>query len=119
MNPLVKKGIIIGLLVLIADQALKIWVKTHMYIGESSFLNWDWSFSWFQITFTENPGMAFGITTAALFLGLVPVFFVRFDMMVNVIMITVFSLISFGMLKYSLAGVSESVRNSQSNENAI
>ena len=67
----------------------------------------------------NNPGMAFGITTAALFLGLVPVFFVRFDMMVNVIMITVFSLISFGMLKYSLAGASESVRNSQSNENAI
>ena len=67
----------------------------------------------------NNPGMAFGITTAALFLGLVPVFFVRFDMMVNVILITVFSLISFGMLKYSLAGASESIRNSQSNENAI
>lgn len=60
MNPLVKKSLIIGLLVLIADQALKIWVKSHMYIGESSYLNWDWSFSWFQITFTENPGMAFG-----------------------------------------------------------
>ncbi len=60
MNPLVKKSLIIGLLVLIADQALKIWVKTHMYIGESSFLNWDWGISWFQLTFTENPGMAFG-----------------------------------------------------------
>jgi len=61
MNPLVKKGLIIGLLVLIADQALKIWVKTHMYLGESSFLNWDWGISWFQITFVENPGMAFGL----------------------------------------------------------
>ncbi|MBO7143175.1 MAG: lipoprotein signal peptidase [Bacteroidales bacterium] len=61
MNPLVKKSLIIGLLVLIADQALKIWVKSHMYLGESSFLNWDWSFSWFQITFVENPGMAFGL----------------------------------------------------------
>lgn len=60
MNPLVKKSLIIGLLVLIADQALKIWVKTHMYLGESSFINWDWSISWFQLSFTENPGMAFG-----------------------------------------------------------
>ncbi len=51
----------------------------------------------------RNPGIAFGITTAALFLGLVPVFFVRFEMMVNVILITIFSLISFGLLKYSLA----------------
>lgn len=61
MNPLIKKSILIGLLVIIADQALKIWVKTHMFIGESSFLNWDWSFSWFQLTFIENPGMAFGL----------------------------------------------------------
>ena len=61
MNPLIKKSILIGLLVIIADQALKIWVKTHMYIGESSYLNWDWSFSWFQLTFIENPGMAFGL----------------------------------------------------------
>lgn len=61
MNPLIKKSLLIGLLVIIADQALKIWVKTHMYIGESSFLNWDWSFSWFQLTFIENPGMAFGL----------------------------------------------------------
>ena len=61
MNPLIKKSLLIGLLVIIADQALKIWVKTHMYIGESSYLNWDWSFSWFQLTFIENPGMAFGL----------------------------------------------------------
>ena len=61
MNPLIKKSLLIGLLVIIADQALKIWVKTHMYIGESSFLNWDWNFSWFQLTFIENPGMAFGL----------------------------------------------------------
>ncbi len=46
--------------VIILDQALKIWVKTHMFIGESSATHWGWGFSWFQLTFTENPGMAFG-----------------------------------------------------------
>lgn len=61
MNSLVKKSLIIGLLIIIADQALKIWVKTHMYLGESSYLNWDSGFSWCQLSFTENPGMAFGL----------------------------------------------------------
>ncbi|MBP5368291.1 MAG: lipoprotein signal peptidase [Bacteroidales bacterium] len=61
MNPLIKKSILIGSLVVIADQVLKIWVKTHMFLGESSFVNWDWSISQFQLTFTENPGMAFGL----------------------------------------------------------
>ncbi len=47
-------------IVIVLDQALKIWVKTHMYIGESSAEHWDWGISWFQLMFTENPGMAFG-----------------------------------------------------------
>ena len=43
--------------ILIADQVTKVWVKTHMYLGESipvvgDLLKW---------TFTENPGMAFGL----------------------------------------------------------
>jgi len=53
-------SIITLLVVLILDQALKIWVKTHMFLAESSFTSWGWPFSWFQIAFTENPGMAFG-----------------------------------------------------------
>ncbi|MDR2470123.1 MAG: lipoprotein signal peptidase [Tannerella sp.] len=44
------------LLLLFLDQALKIWVKTHMQLHESIHI-----FSWFQIYFTENPGMAFGM----------------------------------------------------------
>lgn len=48
------------LLVLILDQTLKIWVKTHMLIGESSYTNWNWDIKWFQILFVENKGMAFG-----------------------------------------------------------
>jgi signal peptidase II len=49
-------GIII-ILTLIADQILKIWVKTHMQIGDSIpvFGNW------FQLYFVENEGMAFGM----------------------------------------------------------
>jgi len=49
-------AIAVVLLVLIADQALKIWVKTNMYLGQSFEIT-----SWFKIYFTENNGMAFGI----------------------------------------------------------
>ena len=47
----------IVLLILLADQALKIWVKTHMQIGESIPMLGDW----FKIYFVENEGMAFGM----------------------------------------------------------
>ncbi len=60
MKPLTKKSIIIAILVILADQILKIWVKTNMFIGESSFTHWDWPLHKFQLLFTENPGMAFG-----------------------------------------------------------
>ena len=43
------------LAVLIIDQALKIWVKTHFYLGESYEI-----FPWFQLAFIQNNGMAFG-----------------------------------------------------------
>lgn len=43
------------LAVIIADQALKIWVKTTFYYGESREI-----FSWFQLVFIQNNGMAFG-----------------------------------------------------------
>lgn len=52
------KVISIILLVLIVDQALKIWVKTNMMYGEEIPLIGDWS----MLHFVENPGMAFGIT---------------------------------------------------------
>lgn len=44
------------LLVLIADQTLKIWVKTHFYFGEDYEI-----FPWFHLKFIENNGMAFGL----------------------------------------------------------
>lgn len=51
-----KKPLLLVLLVLLADQALKIWVKTHMMLGEEIRIA-----DWFIIHFTENPGMAFGL----------------------------------------------------------
>ncbi len=61
MNRTVKVAlIIIG--VLIIDQALKIWIKTHMHLNEDSFDDWGWwTASWARIHFVENEGMAFGI----------------------------------------------------------
>lgn len=44
-------------LVLLADQWLKIWVKTHMYLSQEFPVFGDW----FYIHFTENKGMAFGM----------------------------------------------------------
>lgn len=42
--------------VLIVDQTVKIYVKTHFYLGEGVEV-----FPWFQIKFIENNGMAFGL----------------------------------------------------------
>lgn len=52
-----KKALFIILLVLISDQVLKFWVKTHLYIGEEINVIGNW----FIIHFTENNGMAFGL----------------------------------------------------------
>jgi len=51
------KAVITILLVLIADQALKFWIKTNMFLGQE-FKVFD---DWFIIHFTENEGMAFGL----------------------------------------------------------
>lgn len=50
------KSVIIVLVVVLADQVLKTWVKTHMYIGQGIKV----AGNWFLLEFTENNGMAFG-----------------------------------------------------------
>lgn len=47
---------IIILLIIIADQCLKIWVKTNFYLGEDMAIT-----DWFHLKFIENNGFAFGI----------------------------------------------------------
>ncbi len=49
--------IAVMVLVLIFDQVVKFWVKTHMSLGEEFLL---FGLPWARIHFVENPGMAFG-----------------------------------------------------------
>jgi signal peptidase II len=56
MGKLEKSVLIISLIILL-DQALKIWVKTHMILGQQFCVIGHW----FYIHFTENNGMAFGL----------------------------------------------------------
>ncbi len=63
MHSFLKKPFVIVLLVLMADQALKIWVKTHMMLGQEYKIIGDW----FIIHFIENNGMAFGMELAGKF----------------------------------------------------
>jgi signal peptidase II len=52
-----KKAILFILLILIADQVLKIWVKTHMLVGQEITIFGNWG----RLHFIENNGMAFGM----------------------------------------------------------
>lgn len=68
----------IGLIILI-DQLVKIYVKTHFFLGESVEV-----FSWFHIRFVENNGMAFGIEVF------------------NKIFLTLFRIVAVGFIGYYL-----------------
>ena len=58
-----KKSILLILLIIILDQALKIWVKTNMVLGQEYHILGNW----FIIHFIENNGMAFGMEIAGKF----------------------------------------------------
>lgn len=61
------KLIAVILVVLLIDQGLKIWVKTHLhYYGGFDIMG----LSWAKIHFIENEGMAFGITFGNKCLGI-------------------------------------------------
>ena len=60
MNPILKRSALVVAAIIVIDQVVKIWVKTHMFLGESSYINWDFGVRQAQLLFTENPGMAFG-----------------------------------------------------------
>ena len=50
-----KKAILLILFILLIDQISKIYIKTHFTLSERYIV-----FSWFQIAFVENDGMAWG-----------------------------------------------------------
>jgi signal peptidase II len=54
----VKKAALIIFLVLLVDQVIKIWIKTHMFEGQEFHLAGNWAI----IHFVENEGMAFGMS---------------------------------------------------------
>lgn len=49
-------AVIIVIAILLVDQIIKIWVKTHMHLHECIAIT-----DWFKICFIENKGMAFGM----------------------------------------------------------
>ncbi len=61
------KLLILGIILVVIDQVIKIVVKTNMQIGQHIYVIGNW----FQILFIENEGMAFGMK----FGGAVPAFF--------------------------------------------
>jgi signal peptidase II len=52
-----KKSILLIILILVADQIFKLWVKTHMVLGEEIHIFGKWGI----LHFVENNGMAFGM----------------------------------------------------------
>lgn len=52
-----KRPLIIIFLVLLIDQLIKIYIKTHFFLGEEVHV----AGNWFIIHFTENNGMAYGM----------------------------------------------------------
>src|SRR5210317_588035 len=57
MKSITIKSALIIFIILLIDQAFKIWIKTHMILGQEYKILGDW----FIIHFTENNGMAFGM----------------------------------------------------------
>lgn len=54
-----KKPLLLILIILLIDQAIKIYIKTHFYLSEEVRV---FGLSWFRIHFIENEGMAFGMS---------------------------------------------------------
>ena len=76
-----KQLLILGTLLVIVDQVIKILVKTNMSIGESIHVFGDW----FQIFYIENEGMAFGM---------------KFGGAVGKFLLSLFRSVFFGLLVY-------------------
>ncbi|WGH27796.1 MAG: signal peptidase II [Candidatus Bostrichicola ureolyticus] len=50
-----KKFVLITLIIILIDQSLKIYIKTHLQLGDSIYI-----FPFFKFYFIENPGIAYG-----------------------------------------------------------
>jgi len=88
-----KKISILVLLVLLADQISKIWIKTHMTLGQSFSVIGEW----FRIYFIENNGMAFGM---------------QFGGLAGKLFLTLFRLVLAGFIIYYLNKLIKKKRDS-------
>jgi signal peptidase II len=57
------KFFIISILIIIADQTLKLWVHHNMFLGEERIVVDDW----FRLLYVLNPGFAYGMKIDALY----------------------------------------------------
>ncbi len=53
-----RSALVLIIAILVIDQVLKIWIKTHMQIGQEFMVLGHW----FRIHFIENEGMAYGLS---------------------------------------------------------
>lgn len=53
-----RNGLLLALLIIFIDQALKIYIKTHFYLGEEHQIIR--GINWMRLHFIENEGMAYG-----------------------------------------------------------
>lgn len=74
--------------ILIIDQIIKIWVKTHMSLGEAIHVT-----DWFYIEFIENNGMAYGMT------------------FINKLVLSLFRMVAIGLISVFLYKVIRSGRS--------
>ena len=82
-----KKLLILGVILVVIDQVIKILVKTNMQIGE----HFNVIGNWFQIFFIENEGMAFGM---------------KFGGMAGKFCLSLFRIILFGLLFWWISSLS-------------
>ena len=80
------KLLLLGLLLVVIDQVIKILVKTNMSIGE----HFNVIGNWFQIYFIENEGMAFGM---------------KFGGQTGKFLLSLFRIVLFGALVYWINGL--------------
>ena len=73
-------------IVLLLDQWLKIHIKTNFTLGESKMI----FNNWFELHFTENPGMAFGLTLGGKW---------------GKILLTIFRIIASGIIVYYISSL--------------
>lgn len=85
-----KRLLILGVILVVIDQVIKILVKTNMQIGE----HFSVIGNWFQIFFIENEGMAFGM---------------KFGGAVGKFLLSFFRIALFGVLCWWIASLAASL----------